>query len=384
MIPHRHLARFPHPSLQALCDCAAVEPRVADLAASFPLIFQALAAEYGPLERRLDAVDAVVRGRPLVEVAPLLGLPMCFKRVPPEACSRPLDWVEFSADFNLQISNLMPDDPARLGPWLELVFYAAAICDEPFALWIARQHALFAHDPVDKAKLWPLALYYWHCREQTSALNWLAFTPWQSRMALASAIVQAKYWFNRVKLLACCGETPIADSWLEGGVADGYDFVPLVGFWQIMEERLDLDNCLDCYGQKLALDLARVFGIRRAGRKVGALEIGPRLVNPCELRIVQIKGPVNGEVAIDVRVAACAWFERQRTRRHPGGGQPRTDAALATGVARAFEPFGRSCPAWGLEASRRATTPAAIDSALALLASRVGVAGWPFGRTGLV
>src|SRR5262245_29074605 len=102
------LSRFPAPFRDRVGSCAAISHNLGQLAHTFPLLLHALATEYGPRDARLAAIHLIEQGRPLAEVAAALGLPVCLRSLPPEACSARLAWTRYSADFNRLIANHVP------------------------------------------------------------------------------------------------------------------------------------------------------------------------------------------------------------------------------------------------------------------------------------
>src|SRR3974390_229751 len=90
------IARFPGSVRARVRSCAAASPCMSQLAITFPLLLQAIATEYGPSEARSAAIKLVELGRPLAEVAAEIGLPLCLRRIPPEACGDSLPWAPCS------------------------------------------------------------------------------------------------------------------------------------------------------------------------------------------------------------------------------------------------------------------------------------------------
>ena len=130
-----------------------IPPRLADLAVSFPLLFFMLASDSGSFGRRMQAARLAELGAPLADVADAYGLPLSLRRIPPEACSLRLPWVGWSRDAGPQLANHIPDATEKIASWLPPVFHAARLCDEHFAIWIARQRARAVpaqldHDPL--------------------------------------------------------------------------------------------------------------------------------------------------------------------------------------------------------------------------------------------
>jgi hypothetical protein len=307
------LSRYPYPSRERLHQCAAISPRIAELAATFPLLFFALATNYGPLQHRRDAVCRAELGQSLPMVAQALALPLCLKNIPPEACFQCPTWVRWSSAAGRVLGNYIPNKPLQATNWLSSISYAARAADEQFAFWVSKQAFLF-RERLDPRLLRPLALYAWHSGQHANRLDQLA-KPWSSRFSFGSAVTEAKHWINRLKLLVYFGHEPIADTWVSGGRIGPYEFVPLTTFSLIMQERAHMRNCLDAYADKLANNESRLFGIRYLGTKVATLEISTRGTPSGLPTIVQLKGPGNAGVEVEVRDAARQWFAKQRILR---------------------------------------------------------------------
>lgn len=379
------LSRFPEAQRAVLAQFAADNPRLADLALTFPLLFFLLATTAPGPRRRDDLIRLVVQGRQLSEVAKVAGVPLCLRRLPPEACEHPLDWVDWSAGTGRYLGNQIPADPVAAANWLAAVYSAARICEESFALWVGRclvrSPALFlsaSNGTPQLDLLAPLAIHAWHSQHAESDLRWMAFTPWSPRMGLETAIVEARYFLNRLKLYAHFGRRPIADSWIERGTAGNFAFVPLLSFWDVMEERIDMRNCLDCYADKLARNESRLFGVRLKGRKVATLELAPERRAERRPVIVQLKGPGNADVPVDIWHAAFAWLAEAPRKPVPVADERslgHADLELRTMLQPYFAATGLAPVS---ERYRMFAGFAALDRAIVALAAKAGVGGWPF------
>lgn len=367
------ISRFPTEQRNAIRQSIVTSRRVADLAFSFPLLLSALSTGHGTPEARSEAIRCITDGLPLNEAARALGLPFYLRRVPPEACMAPLPPMPVSMRAARSLGSQLPFEPSTVASWLRAVSAAYQMCDEEFALWVGRQKQLQFAERLDPRLLRPLAMYAWHSRQPASKLQWLAFTPFTPAMSFQTALTETQYWFNRVKLLAYFAERPIKDTWLDGGHDEGYEFVPLVDFWDLMEERIDMRNCLDCYADKLASGACRIFGVRTRGMKVATLEVSLSGEGKA-LRLSQLKGPANTNPSLGAWHAAWSWFGRQQDRDVAG-------VELVPHDQRVTIVYGLLKPYSDAVAEPLAlpeAAPALIDRALTALAQRTGVTGFPF------
>ncbi len=314
MIERVDLSRFPSLPRRRVEQLAAGSPRVIDLASTFPLLFLMLACDCGPIRRRRDAIRLARLGKPLAEVAQAMALPLCLRRIPPEACRAPPVWVAWSPEAGPHLANHIPSMPMEAASWLHAIFYASRACSEAFGLWIARQRRLFA-GPLDGRLVRPLALYAWHSREAGNPLSRLAAEPWSPEQGIKSAVAAAGCWLARLKLAVHCGGHPIPDTWLAPGRVAGYDFVALTTWDDIMAERMAMRNCLHTYVDKVASGACRLFSVRSNGTSLATLELAAG--KDGVPGIVQLKGPANSTAAPEVQSAARAWLASQPDRRAP-------------------------------------------------------------------
>lgn len=370
----QQITRFPSKQQNAILRSIEASPRVGDLAFSFPFLLAALSTGYGSPAARGEAIRCIEEGLPLREAARALGLPLCLRRVPPEACHAPLPPVRWSARAARLFGNQVPADGSEAAGWLCAVCAAYQMCDEEFALWVGRQKSLHFADRFDPRLLRPLAMYAWHSRRPASNLQWLAFTPFSPAMSFATALTETQYWFNRLKLYAYFADNPIKDTWLDGGHEEGFEFVPLVSFWDLMEERVDMRNCLDCYADKLASGACRIFGVRTRGTKVATLEICFN-ADARTLRLSQLKGPSNTNPSLGAWHAAWGWFGRQQDRQVDAATELVSHEYRVTSVYTLLKPYS---DAVAEPLSLPEAAPALIDRGLTALAQRTGVTGFPF------
>jgi chromosomal replication initiator protein len=243
-----------------------------------------------------------------------MALPLCLRRLPPEACRSPPAWVEWSPEAGSQLANHIPSTPTEAASWLLAIYYASHACSEAFGLWVARQRRLFI-EPLDRRLLRPVALYAWHSRENGNLLSRLASEPWSPEQGIKSAVAETGRWLARLKLAVHCGGHPIPDTWLSPGRIAGFDFVALTTWDDIMAERVAMRNCLHTYVDKVASGACRLFSVRSNGTSLATLELAAGKEGVPS--IAQLKGPGNSTPAPEVQSAARAWLSSQSGRRAP-------------------------------------------------------------------
>ncbi len=114
-------------------------PRAADLAIVFPGALYAISDSNGSIDIRRRALDLVLEGAALRDVAQVLNLPLWLRRLPPEAFTGSIGPLPASEMFSRRIVNQLPTAAENSAFWLKAVSFGAYACDEYFALWLARQ-----------------------------------------------------------------------------------------------------------------------------------------------------------------------------------------------------------------------------------------------------
>lgn len=290
----------------------ALPSRIKDLANTFPLLFFMLLSNSGSLARRLHVINLAQEGKSLSDVASAYRLPLCLRRIAPDACVTPLPWVDWSTSAAHQLANHIPEGNAEAANWLAGVFHAGRNCNEEFALWLARQQSLFGRLPLETSLLTPLILYAWHAARTDGPLASINPTPWSQQFGMPRALSETEAWLSRLHMLTLCGTYPVTDCWFEPGSAGGYDFVPITTFDELIAERIVMRNCLHTYVDRLADGTCRVFAVKQNGRSVATLELNRH--GEGVIHVAQLKGPGNVKVPVDIRAAALEWSESQDDR----------------------------------------------------------------------
>ncbi len=370
--------RFSLPERREVRRLARASSRLADLAMVFPGAIHAIATRRGPAARRLQAISLVEQGALLKAVAKTLDLPLWLRRLPPEAFQRPIGALPAGEAFTRRIATRVPQSAGECATWLDAVAFANHACHEDFALWLAEQQ-LYA-DPLEPERLFAvLAAYAWFSTSPGHRAHTLIVVPWRPEIAFDTALCAAKSWLNRLRLVMQLDSGVIADTWLEGGTALGYEFLPLVEQGDILAESQVMQNCADQYADRLSRDKCRLFSVRRSGQRVATLEVGPHPRETGVLAISQLKARHNMPASLEVWQAAHAWLATQiGLKRLPPLLAPERplDAAVWRELMAPYREKRHGAP-WMPETATLASL-GALDVDLADLARRGGVSSWLF------
>lgn len=303
------LARFPRRRRKVLTALALAEPRLADLAVSFPAALFAIGT--GPAVRVVEARHRVVAGAPLQQVAACLGLPLWLRRLPPEACTadvfRPLP---DTADCVGRIVNLLPPAAAEVPDWLSAVSTGYRFMDAGFALWIAREARRYeASIRPDSVSI--LAAWAWYGAADRGAASAMITTQWSPALSLATAARAARDWIHALEFLiyeppAALPVQPPADC-----AVGPYTFHEIGWGRPLAEEGTRLKNCLASFAHEYTGG-SRVWSIRLAGQTVAALELEFEGTKRGMPRLGQLYAANNATAPDAVWAAAYQWLSRWR------------------------------------------------------------------------
>lgn len=312
-LPHQvreQLARFSHNSPSMLSDCAGVSPRVAQLATSFPLLFVMLASCCGPADRRTLAIRYAVEGRPLNDVAGALSLPICFRRLPPEACAERIRFFAWSEESSNRLRPYLPKDPILAQRWLHLVTFAARLGDESIAIWFASRHEFLDAARVHFDHLRPLLLFAWASRHRPGMLGYCI--PWSEKMKARNAANNCVNWMSYFGRAITLGPDGVTDPWIEASTYDGLDIVPLTTIEAIAGEAHAMENCLIDYATYVADDASRLFSIRADGHRIATMEVTRDAIGRFILE--DIEGPEHTQVTPGLIIAMTRFLKSQKRR----------------------------------------------------------------------
>lgn len=301
---------LPQPLRGRLMFCASLSERVGQLQISHPFLLVALTSPQRPLAARTDAIRMIEDGRPLAEIAALLGVPMCFRRVPLEACCSGLMPVRWSETANVRLGPHVPEEPSVAALWLRAITLGHTIAGEDFAIWLAQQRTLYLLSRLERLSIMGIGLHAWHSGNPDRTPFPASPFDWTAQIAIREAIVRARAWLKRVRLWTELGCEGIADTWLPAGAWHGYTFHPLASPLDLLTEAEVMGNCVAIYGELIAGGISRLFSVRRHGRRVATLEVR-RTPGEGILALNEIKGPGNDTCEIEVLRAAIGWLDAQ-------------------------------------------------------------------------
>ncbi|MDE2182492.1 MAG: hypothetical protein KGJ78_05670 [Alphaproteobacteria bacterium] len=357
-IVERHLRRFRAP-VQPAVRALAQHPALADLAVSFPALCVALALPRKGFDPAF-AAGRVLAGAPLAAAAKGAGVPLWTRRLTPESFTGPVPVLPASAQFAHRIANHLPRAARHADLWLEAVAHAAHWADEAFALWTAREFVRDASriKSIDRMRLRLIALWAWHSQHPECEARRFMERRWNPAMRMAAAGAAATTWWAAIDLHINLGRGRIEDMWLKPGSADGYEFRPLPTAADLIDEARAMNNCLRSYGFDVSHDFARLWSVRREGRRLATLRLGcarhKPLVDGLEIKLAR-----NEAAPKDLWWAAQKWLAAHDLAgieivRRKWGTAP-LDQALWRSLWRPYWLARREIPSWlPLRASRAA------------------------------
>ena len=356
-----------------------LSPRMIDLATIFPAALHAIAdANLSPDIRRY-ALELVLSGAQLKEIAHALNLPMWLRRLPPEAFTGSIPLLPQSEAFARRIVNCLPQTRGESALWLRTVAFAAEAAHEDFAVWIAHQ-PLFAGESDPRRSFAVLAAYAWFSGQALKPAHTLIMVPWRVEISFETALCAAKSWLNRIRLSLQLRPGVITDAWLVPGEHKGVLFQPLLTADQLLEEAQAMHNCADQYADRLARDRSRLWSVRRRnGQRLATLEIAQHVREAGVLDVVQLKARHNLPAPLEVWQAAHAWMSAQDgLRRAPPLVLPSRplDTGLWTNLMQPYRQH-KDGAAW-LPTNLTLATLGTLDVEMAELARRSGVSSWLF------
>ena len=356
-----------------------LSPRMIDLAAVFPAALYAISREEIGPEVRRHAMELVLGGAQLKDIAAALGLPMWLRKLPPEAFSGPIPRLPSSEVYARRIVNCMPQTRGESAMWLRGTAFAAHAAHEEFAIWLATQ-SVFASD-ADPARMFSvLAAYAWFSSQPGKAANSLIMVPWRPEISFETSLCAAKSWLNRIRLSLQLRPGVITDAWLQPGEHRGLEFRPLLDSVALLEEAQAMHNCADQFSDRIARDRSRLWSIRRRnGQRLATLEIAQHPRESGVLDIVQLKARHNLPAPLEVWQAAHAWMSSQDgLRRAPPLILPTRplDPDIWTALMAPYRASHGGAP-W-LPTNLTLATLGGMDNDMAELARRTAVSSWLF------
>ncbi|MBT9290703.1 hypothetical protein [Prosthecodimorpha staleyi] len=295
---------------------ATAQGRIADLAVSFPALLFALAHPRRGLDVR-PALNTVLAGAPLADIAAALGVPMWLRRLQPSMFRAPLPALPDGPLLRHRIVNHLPRRAKSAAQWLETVAEAARWGEPDFVVWCAREAPTGAkpgeHD-ISYLALW----HFFSQRPETQA-GGCVDRRWGEAIGWDAAVTAARSFRMTVMTKVLLGDIPIADPWLQPATVGDFKFLPLLSAAAIIEEASVMDNCVRGLAGSVAWNRYRVWSVHRNGERLATIGFGTTSLHPFVF-IDQVKAKSNRRPDPEVLAAVHGWFEGlQQIRRDTWG-----------------------------------------------------------------
>lgn len=345
-----HLLRYPSKHHDELIRTVVLSTRVAQLAIAHPLLFLLLSTGYGTAQERTLAMKRADGGRPLIEICAALSVPMSLRRIPPESCG-PLPRATWSERASRELAPLIPRTADAAAHWLQAVFRASAVADEPFGLWVARQRQWFIGRVVPERPLTAIALYAWCSRFSPLPLDHSLAAPWEPDFSVDTTCQRAALWARELTMVSHLTPGGLASSWVRGATIAGLSFVPLLSADDLLSEGRQMNNCIANYSDRLWRGTSRLFSLRDGERHVATLEIG-YIAEREEYVVREVLGPNNVKCPLGVVQACYDWLVRCAPSKPPA---PPDDPGKAASLLSALlAPYCDAHPTMTLQATKSA------------------------------
>lgn len=302
----RRIAAFNAAYRHGINELTACSPALEDLADAYPALLFALATGYGEPRTRVRAVEMILQGAPLREVAGALCLPWWLRKLPANAFQTPLPDLPRDNDYTVRMASLVPTDAASAPQWLRLVSEAHVAGGRDFSLWMAR-HGIALSGAMPEQRLALLMAWAWAGSAVDGLANSVVRLPWCPDMGIKRVLEEFTVWTQRIALLEWLASGRLTP-WVPDGVHLGYMFTTLRTVADFIGAAEALDNCLEQYADRLRSEACAVASITKGGRIVACVEIAPHANDPAMPAIVQLRGNRNRRASIDVWQAAYAWL----------------------------------------------------------------------------
>jgi hypothetical protein len=298
------LRRFAWRHREAVCALARRHSRLADLALSFPALLFALAVPRPHFDPE-PAIERVIAGAPLGELAQAADLPMWTRKLGPEAFLYAIPKLPDGELFRRQIANHLPRRPAFACRWLHYVSQASLWGHEGLALWFA---GLAVNGDTRAHAGWTLlCLWAWHCQQPDTPAGRLISSRWTPDMSVGQALVLANDWAKNVFVHLNMDEAPIDDMWATPANVDGFTFEPVRTASELIRKASTMNNCSRDYARTVGYGQSRIWTISKDGYDLAMLEL--QVTRGCPIpQIVQIHGSTNTGVPPEQWLAAGKWW----------------------------------------------------------------------------
>ncbi len=300
------LKSYPRKTRPAVEAVAALHPRLADLALSFPVLLLALSVRRCGIDAQ-DIITRVITGEGLATLAASARLPLWTRKLKPEACRDSMPALPDGELFRRQIGSFLnrikPENQYRFATCLSVAWRWHG---DGFAAWVGR--AMAEHpDRVRAGETRIIALWAWFSNRAGTLGFGLTEAQWHPGMSFEAASQAASGWLDALCMYFCVTRLRLQEPWMEEREVDGFQFVHIESVDELVAEAAAMRNCLRSFDNDVGANRMQVYGIRRGGRRVAVLSVKRTSWNPAPV-LEELKGPCNEDAPKDVWAAAARWF----------------------------------------------------------------------------
>jgi len=344
LMPEKHLQilrRYPVNCRNALYpELCKGGVRAWQLAETFPaLAWAILSAWRGDDAMRDHALDMVLKGARLRDVAAVVGIPMSFRRFKPALCKHVIGPAgRFLRDYPGLVENHCPATVPRQRAWLIAIAEAKAnIKDDAWPVWVAKHGMRLAYyqevprlvsdigdfvragvanrlvdqiDPEQVQRVFALM----SCKEpftQQAPANLLDRDPLIPRpfspdMAPQTVKRLSDQWHEDVSRVEA-EKVTFPPAWYQGGTVAGVSIEPIRDHVELSAQARRFRNCAATYSRQIAQGVCYLFTASHEGKPVAMIEI--ERDNPP--RLAQVSGPCNKKPDAHITRAINKWFKER-------------------------------------------------------------------------
>lgn len=303
-----HLKRYHRRYRKHIFATAQRHSALADLSISFPALLFVCAVNHPGVDR-LALQSRVIEGWSLKSLAALARIPFWVRKLPPEAFGEVIGCLPSSEFSSKRIANLLPKKVAQAAKWTRIVSRATELCDEGFALWVARIGAGEIPRRCEP-ELHSLALWAWYSQRQVGLASELILQKWHPGISWGHALDASDCWMSSLDLFLKLGHGALHYNRHATRHIGEVEFVPLQSARQIHDEVKVSQNCIRDYGYCLAMRDKRLISVHRKGESIAILCLsegrGQR-----RLTIEELRAPRNGGVSNELAETVRTWLNAQ-------------------------------------------------------------------------
>jgi hypothetical protein len=264
--------------------------------------------------RRNEAINFVVRGARLRDVAGAMGIPMALRHIEPGVAHLATEVL----CRHPELLRAMPDTVPSSRIWLCVVPWAHHRVSADFAEWAARQvpqiPGSLNHvggvlgDIADwvRAGMPPDSLLG---ERPMQAGREFVVRPFAPSMSLKTAMTLSADWHEAVANNLDGPNSAFPDPWYPAARLGDYEILPIEDAASLYREGTAMHHCVGTYGDPVQRGDLYIYSIRRNGERVATLALGR---HNGSAYLTQIRGPCNTDPQKPIVATVQRWLCAQK------------------------------------------------------------------------